>query len=74
VATSATTWCHRTRRRGHATALLAASLPIAATLEIDCLRLTCDTNNIASCKVIEANGGLFHHQRDHTLRYWVPTG
>jgi predicted acetyltransferase len=62
------------RRRGHATAMLAASLPVAAALEIDCLLLTCDTDNIASRKVIETNGGLFHNQRGHKLRYWVPTG
>jgi len=62
------------RRRGHATAMLAASLPVAAALEIDCLLLTCDADNIASRKVIEANGGLFHDQRGHKLRYWVPTG
>jgi predicted acetyltransferase len=62
------------RRRGHATAMLAASLPVAAALEIDCLLLTCDTDNIASRKVIETNGGLFHDQRGHKLRYWVPTG
>jgi len=62
------------RRRGHAKAMLAAALPIAAALGIDCLLLTCDSDNVGSRKVIEANGGLFQDQRGDKLRYWVPTG
>jgi predicted acetyltransferase len=62
------------RRRGHATAMLAATLPVAAELGIDCLLITCDVANIGSRKVIEANAGLFHDQRAEKLRFWVPTG
>jgi predicted acetyltransferase len=62
------------RRRGHATAMLHAGLPIAAKLGIDCALLTCDEDNIGSRKAIEANGGLFHDRRAGKLRYWVPTG
>ena len=62
------------RRRGHARAMLAAALPVAAELGIDCALLTCDAGNAASRKVIEANGGLFHDQRGEKLRWWVPTG
>ena len=61
------------RRRGHATAMLAAALPHAAALGIDKALVTCDADNIASRKVIEANGGAFEDQRGTKLRFWVPT-
>jgi predicted acetyltransferase len=61
------------RRRGHATAMLAAALPVAARLGIDPALVTCDDTNIASRKVIEANGGILEDQRGVKLRYWVPT-
>jgi predicted acetyltransferase len=64
----------RFRRRGHATALLAATLPVAAALGVECALVTCDEDNPASRKVIEANGGLFQDRRGSRLRYWVPTG
>jgi predicted acetyltransferase len=35
--------------------------------------LTCDVTNIASRKVVEANGGIFDDQRGEKLRFWVPT-
>lgn len=61
------------RRRGHATAMLAASLSVAADLGLDCVLLTCDAGNVASRKAIESNGGLYQDQRGDKLRYWVPT-
>ena len=61
------------RRRGHATALLAAALPMAHDLRIGLALITCDEDNIASRKVIEANGGVFEDTRDGKRRYWVPT-
>jgi predicted acetyltransferase len=61
------------RRKGYATAMLAESLPIAAGLGIDPALVTCDTDNNASRKVIEACGGEFEDQRNGKLRYWVPT-
>ncbi len=61
------------RRLGHATAMLAAALPVAAALQIECLLLTCDADNTASRRVIEANGGLRQDRRGDKLRYWVPT-
>lgn len=61
------------RRRGHATAMLAAALPVASGLGIDPALVTCDVDNIASRKVIEANGGTFEDQRGGKLRFWVPT-
>ena len=62
------------RRRGHATAILAAALPVTAALGIECALVTCDVDNTASRRTIEANGGLFQDQRGPKLRYWVPTG
>jgi predicted acetyltransferase len=61
------------RHRGHATAMLAAALPVARSLGIDPALLTCDADNIASRKVIEANGGMLEDNRHGKLRYWVPT-
>jgi predicted acetyltransferase len=61
------------RHRGHATAMLAAALPVARSLGIDPALLTCDADNIASRKVIEANGGMLEDSRHGKLRYWVPT-
>jgi predicted acetyltransferase len=61
------------RRQGHATAMLAAGLPVAAALGIDPVLVTCDDTNVGSRKVIEANGGRLEDQRGVKLRYWVPT-
>lgn len=61
------------RRQGHATAMLAAALPIARDLGIASALLTCDDDNVASRLVIERNGGVFQDARDGKLRYWVPT-
>jgi predicted acetyltransferase len=61
------------RRRGHATAMLKATLPVAFGLGIDPALVTCDDDNLASRKVIEAAGGVFEDQRDTKLRYWVRT-
>ena len=61
------------RRQGHATAMLAAALPVAAGLGIDPALVTCDDTNVGSRKAIEHNGGLLEDQRGVKLRYWVPT-
>jgi predicted acetyltransferase len=61
------------RRRGHATAMLAAALPVTRSLGIDPALLTCNEDNTASRKVIEANGGVVEDKRGGKLRYWVPT-
>lgn len=61
------------RRRGHATAMLAAALPVAHGLGIDRALVTCDTANAASRTVIERAGGRLEDQRGDKLRYWVPT-
>ena len=61
------------RRRGHATAMLHAALPVAHGLGITSALVTCDVTNAASRRVIEANGGVFEDQRGEKLRFWVPT-
>jgi predicted acetyltransferase len=61
------------RQRGHATAMFAAALPVARSLGITRALLTCDEDNIASRKVIEANGGVLEDKSSGKLRYWVPT-
>src|SRR5579875_2852108 len=59
------------RRRGHATAMLRAALPVAAALGIDPVLVTCDAGNIGSLKVIEANGGKLENRRGTKLRFWI---
>ncbi|SNS68930.1 Predicted acetyltransferase [Asanoa hainanensis] len=61
------------RRRGHATAMLRAALPITRSLGIVSALVTCDVDNVGSRKVIEANGGVFEDERAGKLRFWVPT-
>jgi predicted acetyltransferase len=62
------------RRQGHATAMLAAALPVAHGLAIDPALITCAEGNVGSRKVIEANGGVLENVRDGILRFWTPTG
>lgn len=62
------------RRRGHATAMLAAVLPLAFARGIDPALVTCAATNTASRRVIEANGGQPAESLEpQTLRFWVPT-
>jgi predicted acetyltransferase len=59
------------RRRGHATAMLRAALPVARGLGIRRVLVTCDEDNVASRAVIEANGGVRDQPCAGTLRYWM---
>jgi predicted acetyltransferase len=61
------------RRRGHATRMLGLALPVAHRLGIDPALITCDAGNVASRRVIEANGGVLGDPVADRLRYWVPT-
>jgi predicted acetyltransferase len=61
------------RRRGHATAMLAAALPVTHALGIDPALVTCDESNLRSRRVIEANGGMLDDKRGSELRFWLPT-
>lgn len=63
------------RRRGHATAMLREVLPLALAVGVTpSALLTCDSDNVASAKVIEANGGVLADEVGGLRRYWVPTG
>ena len=61
------------RRRGYATLMLRMSLPVANQLGIDPALVTCDDTNVASRRVIEANGGRLASASGGILRFWVPT-
>jgi predicted acetyltransferase len=61
------------RRRGYATQALAGILPLAASLGIDPVLVTCDVDNAASRRTIERNGGVYEDTREGKLRFWVPT-
>lgn len=61
------------RRQGHATRMLAAALPVAHRWGIDPALITCDTDNLGSRRVIEANGGVLEDVRNGKCRFWVPT-
>ena len=61
------------RREGHATAMLAAALPIAHNLGIESALITCDEDNVGSRRVIENAGGVYEDTRGIKRRYWVPT-
>ena len=61
------------RRQGHASAMLAAALPLAAELGIDSARVDCETDNVPSRRVIEATGGVLDEERDGSYFFWVPT-
>lgn len=47
------------RGRGYATEMLRLTLPIAVSLGLARLLVTCDDDNVASIRVIEKNGGVF---------------
>lgn len=68
------------QRLGHATRALALLLPIARVLGLPRLLITCDEDNRASRRVIEANDGVPDGTEPHAdrpgirkLRFWVAT-
>jgi predicted acetyltransferase len=61
------------RRRGHATAMLAAALPLALAVGLDEVLVTCDADNVASRRTIERNGGVPAERIDEKLRFWIKT-
>ena len=48
-------------------------LPVAAARGIDQVLVTCDEDNVASRKVIEANGGVLEDVRGTKMRFWIAT-
>lgn len=57
------------RGRGHATAMLAAALPVVGKLGIDPALVTVRARNTASRRVIEANGGRLIKQNGDRLYF-----
>ncbi|MBA3724369.1 MAG: GNAT family N-acetyltransferase [Candidatus Levybacteria bacterium] len=65
------------RQMGYGKKILALGLVRAEALGIEKALITCDVTNIASKKIIEANGGVFEDSIDmgednpRKLRYWI---
>lgn len=59
------------RRRGHALRALGLALPLAASLGVDRVLVTCERDNEASRRTIEANGGVLEDERGRKLRFWI---
>lgn len=65
------------RRRAYATEMLRQTLPIAASLGLSRLLITCDDDNAASIRVIERNGGVLEGpttcagSESPGRRYWI---
>ena len=61
----------RFRRQGHATAMLAAACDRCRADGMIRLLVTCRSDNIASRRVIEANGAVLDNQDDGICRFWI---
>lgn len=68
------------RRRGIASAALRLMLPVARARGLERVLLTCDEDNLASCRVIEGAGGIYTGSEPYAVdgvakrQYWVATG
>jgi predicted acetyltransferase len=61
------------RRRGHATQMLAQAKPVCRQLGLTEILVTCAEGNLASRRVIEANGGTLDRIVDGEAHYRLPT-
>ncbi len=65
------------RRKGYGTLILALTLEKARMLGLNRVLLTCDTDNIASARIIQKNGGELESEgiskisRKPISRYWI---
>jgi len=65
------------RLKGYGTHILALTLDKARAMGLDRVLVTCDTDNVASVRVIEANGGVLENQLisnrsgKRISRYWI---
>jgi predicted acetyltransferase len=65
------------RRQGYGTQILALALPKARELGLERALVTCDETNVASRKIIEANGGVLENVVEmaegepRVCRYWI---
>ncbi len=65
------------RRKGYGRLICCLGIREARQLGIGDILITCDDDNIGSCKIIEANGGRLQDKIDNdravlTRRYWIP--
>ncbi|MGK5685596.1 GNAT family N-acetyltransferase [Actinoplanes sp. URMC 104] len=59
------------RRRGLAGWALGGTLPLARSLGLDRVLVTCTEDNVASARTIERNGGVLEDVREGYRRYWI---
>ena len=65
------------RRKGYGTRMLAMALAEARRIGLDRVMVTCDRGNVASRRVILANGGVFESEGfdpasgEMVHRYWI---
>ena len=65
------------RNKGYATELLRECLPLAKSMGLNIVLITCNESNIASAKVIEKNNGVFENnlyvenEQITVKRYWI---
>lgn len=67
------------RRKGYGTLICRLGIEQARRRNIRDILVTCDDDNIGSCKIIESNGGVLRDKIDNgrralTRRYWIYTG
>lgn len=66
------------RQRGYATEMLRQGLEVLAGMGVDQVLVTCDEDNVASARTIEANGGVLENVEPVAgepgkRRYWIAT-
>jgi predicted acetyltransferase len=65
------------RKKGYGTLMLKLALPEARKLKLDRVMLTCDSTNVGSRKIIEANGGVLEREIEvpnhavSVLHWWI---
>jgi len=65
------------RRKGYGTLILALTLDKARAMGLERVMVTCNTDNIASARIIEKNGGVFYgqdispHSGKQVSQYWI---
>jgi predicted acetyltransferase len=65
------------RRKGYGTLMLKLALEEARKIGLKRVMITCDTDNIASAKIIEKNGGIFERHDISPMsgkqlnQYWI---
>lgn len=65
------------RRKGYGKEMLRLALPKAKAIGLDSVLISCNTQNIASAKIIESNGGEFEYEvwdeydNEMIRRYWI---